>query len=47
MRLLNGWLRCDSLKVVESRLNETSEGRDLLDTVAPISLEGIFNIKVI
>jgi DNA mismatch repair protein MutS2 len=34
-----------SLKVVESRLNETSEGRALLDTVGHIPLEGIFNIK--
>ena len=34
-----------SLKVVESRLSETSEGRDLLDTVGHIPLEGIFNIK--
>ncbi|MGH4123506.1 MAG: endonuclease MutS2 [Clostridium sp.] len=34
-----------SLKVVESRLNETSEGRSLLDTVGHIPLEGIFNIK--
>ena len=34
-----------SLKVVQSRLNETSEGRTLLDTVGHIPLEGIFNIK--
>jgi len=34
-----------SLKVVESRLSETSEGRALLDTVGHIPLEGIFNIK--
>ncbi|GCD11523.1 endonuclease MutS2 [Clostridium tagluense] len=34
-----------SLKVVESRLSETSEGRSLLDTVGHIPLEGIFNIK--
>jgi dsDNA-specific endonuclease/ATPase MutS2 len=33
-----------SLKVVESRLNETSEGRALLDTVGHIPLEGIFNV---
>jgi len=36
-----------SLKVVQSRLNETSEGRALLDTVGHIPLEGIFNIKSI
>ncbi|MEG0773441.1 endonuclease MutS2 [Clostridium sp.] len=36
-----------SLKVVEQRLNETSEGRALLDTVSHIPLEGIFNIKTI
>lgn len=34
-----------SLKVVESRLDETSEGRFLLDTAQYIPLEGIFNIK--
>ena len=34
-----------SLKVVESRLNETSEGRVLLDAANHIPLEGIFNIK--
>ncbi len=34
-----------SLKVVESRLSETSEGRALLDTVSHIPLDGIFNIK--
>lgn len=34
-----------NLKVVESRLNETSEGRALLDTVGHIPLEGIFNIN--
>lgn len=33
------------LKVVESLLNETSEGRALLDTVGHIPLEGIFNIQ--
>ena len=31
-----------SLKVVESRLNETSEGRALLDTVGHIPLGGYF-----
>jgi len=36
-----------SLKVVENWLNETSEGRALLDTVGHIPLEGIFNIKSI
>ncbi|MFT5871208.1 MAG: DNA mismatch repair protein MutS2 [Clostridium sp.] len=36
-----------SLKVVQNRLNETSEGRALLDTVGHIPLEGIFNIKSI
>ncbi|MCJ7691728.1 MAG: endonuclease MutS2 [Clostridiaceae bacterium] len=36
-----------SLKVVESMLNETSEGRALLDTVGHIPLEGIFNVKSI
>jgi len=36
-----------SLKVVQSRLDETSEGRALLDTVGHIPLEGIFNIKTI
>ena len=34
-----------SLNVVESRLNETSEGRVLLDAANHIPLEGIFNIK--
>jgi len=34
-----------NLNVVESRLNETSEGRALLDTAHHIPLEGIFNIK--
>jgi DNA mismatch repair protein MutS2 len=34
-----------NLTVVESRLNETSEGRALLDTAHHIPLEGIFNIK--
>ncbi|MGK0468452.1 MAG: DNA mismatch repair protein MutS2 [Clostridium sp.] len=37
----------NSLKVVESRLNETSEGKSLLDTVSHIPLDGIFNIKSI
>ena len=37
----------NSLKVVESRLDETSEGRALLDTVGHIPLEGIFNVKSI
>lgn len=40
------WLQpSSSLKVVESRLSETSEGRVLLDIVGHIPLEGIFNIK--
>ena len=34
-----------SLKVVESRLDETSEGRTILDDAHHIPLEGIFNIK--
>jgi len=34
-----------SLKVVESRLDETSEGRTILDAAHHIPLEGIFNIK--
>ncbi|MCB2289361.1 endonuclease MutS2 [Clostridium sp. CS001] len=36
-----------SLKVVESRLSETSEGRVLLDATHHIPLEGIFNVKSI
>lgn len=36
-----------SLKIVENRLNETSEGRVLLDTAQHIPLEGIFNINSI
>lgn len=43
--LIDKLLPSTSLKVVESRLNETSEGRALLDTVGHIPLEGIFNIK--
>ncbi|WP_017416886.1 endonuclease MutS2 [Clostridium tunisiense] len=33
-----------SLKVVDQRLNETTEGRVILDTVSHIPLEGVFNI---
>ncbi|OAA90114.1 endonuclease MutS2 [Clostridium coskatii] len=33
-----------NLKVIDKRLNETSEGRALLDTCSYIPLEGIFNI---
>ncbi|OAA90208.1 endonuclease MutS2 [Clostridium ljungdahlii] len=33
-----------NLKVIDKRLNETSEGRTLLDTCSYIPLEGIFNI---
>lgn len=36
-----------SLKVVDSMLNETSEGRALLDIASYIPLEGIFNVKSI
>jgi DNA mismatch repair protein MutS2 len=36
-----------SLEVVESRLNETSEGRALLDAASHIPLDGIFNVKSI
>jgi DNA mismatch repair protein MutS2 len=34
-----------SLKTVEQRLKETSEGRALLETVSHIPLEGVFNIN--
>ena len=34
-----------NLKLVDKRLNETSEGRKILDMASYIPLEGIFNIK--
>lgn len=36
-----------NLKLVDKRLNETSEGRKILDMASYIPLEGIFNIKSI
>lgn len=36
-----------NLKLVDKRLNETSEGRTILDMASYIPLEGIFNIKSI
>ncbi len=43
-RLIDKLEPSDNIKIVNQRLNETSEGRRLLDASYNIPLEGIFNI---